>query len=277
MLKQQTKKNNRQNKNGTLKANNIGIRPGQTTYIGQVSGRIEKHKPRQEVEIPILNVETPYKYYNVNWDLQNTLARHDIRSELLPGDDMNDIIYEAHNSGVDAILMEFKYDLYNNFKRIREIATALLDYIITNEYKQVIITMPHYCIMSIDTDPICDLYVEQFSESIVTYLRKYSNTNNHKLTIKYLGKKYNNKHIPRQPRVVYDMNRHMGKDQPMRVMLRKILTSKAIRRNKAILIDIHSFPKNSYGERQDTEIVLLQRIIKQGEIPLFSSPSHKPV
>ncbi len=79
------------------------------------------------------------------------------------------------------------------------------------------------------------------------------------------------------PRVVYYTNGHMSKDKPTRVMLRKILTSKAIRRNKAILIDIHSFPKNSYGERQDTEIVLLQRIIKQGEIPLFSDPSTNTV
>jgi hypothetical protein len=196
----------------------------------------------------------PRKYYTINHDLVDTMKKHNINAELIAGHDMNNIINEAQYKRVNSILIEFKYDNYNEFEKLDRISNGLLEYIIKHHYTLVIITMPHYCVKSIDTDPNCDLYVEQFSSHINKYLKKYG------IQTEYFGIAHNRKHIPRIPRKDADMNRLAGSDQPMRLLLRELLYSNRVKENKTILLDIHSFPKNSFNEKPETDIVLLQRL-----------------
>jgi hypothetical protein len=222
--------------------------------------QVSKHKRHHYVSkthklthLP-LTEPVPKKYYTINTDLVDVMKKHNINAELIAGHDMNNIINEAQYKNIDSILIEFKYDNYNDFEKIERISTGLLEYIVKHHYKLVIITMPHYCVKSIDTDPNCDLYVEQFCSHINNYLKK------HGLKTEYFGINYNRKHIPRIPRKDADMNRIIGSDQPMRLLLRELLYSTRVKRTKTILLDIHSFPMNSFNELPDTDIVLLQRL-----------------
>ena len=166
----------------------------------------------------------------------------------MAGADDNDIIREAQLHNIDAILIEFNYVLYNQNDKIKKIAEILYDYIITNEYKKVIITIPHYCIISKEQDINCDMYIEFFSKIIYEYLK-----DKHQFEIIYLDTS-----IPRNPRYYRDMNRYEGREEPMRVKLRELLNDNI----KTILFDIHSFPAGSFNEKEETKIVLLQRLIK---------------
>lgn len=204
------------------------------------------------------------KYFKINYDLQKSLEKYGVKTEILKGDNINDIINEAETNNIDAILIEFKYTLNNDFEKLNQVAQAILDYITTHRYNHVIITTPHLCIVPKTEDPNCDLYIAEFSSFISTYLK------DNKIKTDYLGRLYKHRKIERDLRKNYDMNRPSGHNQPMRNILRELLTTDQIssykqtkhkhEKRKTILLDIHSFPVGSFKEKPDTEIVLLQRL-----------------
>ncbi len=183
------------------------------------------------------------KFYKINKDLEELLNKNNINTQLLVGSDANDIIYEAQYNNIPAILIEYNYNLFNSDK-INIINNTLFNYIRDN-YDTVLITMPHYCVEPKEKDRNCDLYVDIFSSSLYEYLKDKINT-------VYLGKD-----IDRLPRYEFDLNRFEGRYQPMRNRLRQhIIETKS---KKTILLDIHSFPPGSFNEKENTDIVLLQR------------------
>jgi hypothetical protein len=209
---------------------------------------MDVHKIKyNKYKLKYLSLKKELIYYKINKDLE-LLLNNNIRTELLAGADDNDIIREAQINNIDAILIEFNYVLHNQNDKVKKIADILYNYIIMNDYKKVIITIPHYCVIPKELDRNCDMYIDFFSKIIYEYLK-----DKQQFEIIYLDTS-----IPHNPRYYRDMNRYEGRNEPMRVKLRELLNDNI----KTILFDIHSFPTGSFNEKEGTEIVLLQRIIK---------------